>query len=205
MIPLLASPPLPAALPAASSTQPTSLLDQMPQLEPDISPLPYMDSTPWMLYSSLALVIVALLIAGILLYRRLRKPPVIETESAEQRAHASLHALGDYIEQLNLTDVSIRLSLILREFITGETEDPALYETHQELNQRLDALASIPPRCQEEPHRLLERLAQLKYTGPQRSFGDEPRLLLEQTSSLIQRVSKEQARLAELKRQEATR
>ncbi len=186
--------PLAQAMPA---TPPSQLLDELPELEPAISPLPFMEITPWWLYPSL--VAGGLLLAGLAyyLYRRSRRKVEVVPETAQQRAHAQLAELAQRIPELNLAALSIELSLILRGFITGETSDPALYETHQEFNQRLDALDHIPRSCQEETHSLLEKLAQMKYAGPQRSYGDESRLFMERTKMLIDKIALQRAKDAE--------
>ncbi len=186
--------PLAQAMPA---TPPSQLLNELPELEPSISPLPFMEITPWWLYPSL--IGGVLLLAGLAyyLYRRSRRKVEVVPESAQQRAHAQLAELTERIPELNLAAVSIELSLILRGFITGETSDPALYETHQEFNQRLDALDHIPRSCQEETHALLEKLAQMKYAGPQRSYGDETSMLMERTKRLIDWIAQQRAKEAE--------
>ncbi len=138
---------------------------QIPELEPDLTPDNFMQIvwlTPleWCLFVSLTLAVIGLvvwrLIAG---HRKKIVPPLTHEEIA-------LSAIRKIEESpVSLRECCLRLSLVLRTYLTGEANDPALYETHQEFNRRVDSLASLPEAEQEEMRRLLEYMASVKYAG----------------------------------------
>ena len=102
-----------------------------------------------------------------------------------------------------MRECSLRLSMILRSFLAGQTQDSALYETHEEFSQRIDSLASVPMSCQLETRDMLEMLAEFKYAGAMEHDPTRAHTLIEQARELVCRISK--AYLEEQKKKEEVR
>lgn len=157
--------PTPTALTQAQPGSEGSLFDRIPDLGADVAVEPFLHESFWTVGNMLILLVLILLLAGLSywLYRHLRPSKKTPPPSAEQMALASLHELE--AQHPDARRLSLELSLLLREYITKETQEPTLYETHQELSSRLDSLASIPAQYQYELRSLLEELAEMKYAG----------------------------------------
>lgn len=160
---------------------------KIPELEPDIAPDALMQTellTPleWILLAALAVLIAASAVWFIL--KRRKNAPIPPTH--EEAALASVREAE--ADALSLRECSLRLSFILRSYLTGEISDPALYETHQEFNRRVDSLASIPAAVQESARELLECLASLKYAGETSEDRVRSQELCAMTRDLIMRI-----------------
>ncbi len=173
---------------------PTSIPESIPQLAPDIPAEAFAADNALMI--AIALLGAAILLAsfGWLLWstwrrRRAAAPP----PSPEALALAALSRLEE--ERLPLRPFALRLSLILRTFLAGQTQDKALYETHEEFSHRLDSLASLPKSCQYDMRCLLETLAEMKYSAPSAADApEEAASLVLRARELVQRVTADQAR-----------
>lgn len=166
-----------------------NILEAIPQLEQDI-PAGSFQATPYGLYTAAGAVLLLLLIVAWLLIRRLRRKLPAPLPTAEQLALQSLSDLET--EPLSLKAFSLRLSMILREFLTGETQDPALFETHEEFSRRVDALATIPNDCRQDIMNLLEQLAQLKYAAEAERSHTPLRPMIDHARSLVSRIAEAQ-------------
>lgn len=175
-----------------------SLLDRIPDLGADVAAEPFLQESFWTAANIALLVLVILLLAGLslYLYRRFKPKKSITPPSAEQIALARLADLE--AQQLDTRAMSLQLSLLLREYITKETQEPTLYETHQELSSRLDSLASIPMKYQYELRQLLEELAEMKYAGTAARSDD----LASSTSTPSERARKLIVGIAEAERKQ---
>jgi hypothetical protein len=71
-----------------------------------------------------------------------------------------------------------------------------LYETHEEFSQRLNALASIPAECQYDVRMLLEKSAELKYTGIQEENAELIATLIAETEQTILHIHEARQREA---------
>ncbi len=182
---------MPTTAPDTASA--TSLVDKIPTLDSRPASDLFLQETPWTLYISLGAGGLCLIILILWLLLRKRKTIVPTGPTPQQIALASLEALP--ADKLNLKDMSIELSLIIRRFITGETDDPALFETQQELNQRMNALANLPKSCQQRCLQLLDQLASNKYAGSQQRDAMQNNNLLQQAVELVQLITAEQERL----------
>lgn len=114
----------------------------------------------WGIWIILALILLSAASIIILLIRkknRVSSPPLTPSEIA----------LWDIaiVRKTNppLKQAAVDFSLILRKYLVGETQDPALYETQQEFNRRANALTSLPTALQGTTRDLLDRMAALKY------------------------------------------
>ncbi len=155
-------------LAAPTATMPDSagsLLNHIPDLGADVAAEPFLQESFWTLTNIAICAVVILLLAGLAfwLYHRFKPKKTVIPPSAEQIALARLAELE--AQQLHARELSLQLSLLLREYITKETQEPTLYETHQELSSRLDSLSSIPMKFQYELRSLLEELAEMKYAA----------------------------------------
>ncbi len=169
------------------------ILDAIPTLEEEISPAELMVqsiSGPVLWGLIILLVLIVALVVWLVLRSRKRRatlPPLTPRQLAER-------ALDRLAEQLPpLRESSLRLSMILRTFLTGQTQDPALFETHEEFSRRMDALSTVPRSCQYATRDLLERLAEQKYAGSSDHDPQKVRVLIEETRTLLADITRAQA------------
>ncbi len=167
------------------------ILRAIPELEPDIPAEAFSESTPWLTVGICAAIALVLIGLGLFIWwRRYRRklPP------QPSPADIALEAIGKLeAEAPGLRAASLRLSLILRAFLSGQTQDPALYETHEEFSHRMDSLASVPASCQYETRCLLESLAEQKYAGELQEDASLTHRFMAQCRELVQRIAKAQA------------
>lgn len=184
-------------------TTQTSLIDAIPQLDGNIPAEQFAASSPWLIAGSVAGVLAVL--GGLLVWwywhRRHRPLPVVASPLTV------CTALLDELEEAlpAMRECSIRLSLIIREFLAGQAQDTSLYETHEEFTQRIDSLTTLPASCRLETQALLNTLAEYKYTGESEDNVTLERALIGQTRSLFHRIVDEQQKEAELKKQLAAK
>lgn len=166
-----------------------NILESIPQLEDNI-PASTFHAAEYGWLVALAAGILLLLIIGLLILRRLRRKAPQPPPTAEQIA---LRAL-DHLDSTTLSPkaFSLQLSLIVREFLTGETQDPALFETHEEFSRRMDALSGIPADCRNDATQLLDELARLKYTAGIAHASMPLRPMTDRARSLISRIAEAQ-------------
>ncbi len=175
--------------------QPT-ILESIPQLAPDIPADAFAANNALMAAIAILGGLVLLIGFGLLLwsaYRRKRAAAPPPTPEA-----LALEALSRLEEDMPPPRAAaLRLSLILRTFLAGQTEDPALYETHEEFSHRIDSLSSLPESCQYDMRCMLETLAEQKYAAASAEAAPErTAALITQARELVQRVTTEQAREA---------
>ena len=170
------------------------LLKCIPELEEDLPP--EMLAEPENNTGYIAAAIALLLILATLAYLRFRKktPTVIEI-APEETAINSLQALSKACPDVR--ECSLQLSMILRRYLTGATQDPALFETHEEFSNRLNALSSIPASCQYPTRVLLEKLAELKYAGIEASDSQRVEALINETKETILNIHEARLKAAE--------
>lgn len=169
------------------------IINAIPELEGDIPAARFMETAFWipMLWG----LGIAIVLAGIfLLVWRWRRKPVLPPPTQESIALKALNSLEQELPPLR--ECSLRLSLILRSFLTGETQDPTLFETHEEFSQRPDALSKVPEAFQYDTRFLLEGLADLKYCGNTDQDPVRARSFIEQARSLISNIAAAQRQQA---------
>ncbi len=176
--------------------QSPTVLESIPQLAPDIPSTAFAADNALM--ATIAILGGVILLAGfawMLWGAYSKKRTVPASLSPEAVALAALAQLEQ--ERPSLHPCALRLSLILRTFLAGQTQDTALYETHEEFSHRMDSLASLPKSCQYDMRCLLENLAEQKYTA--RSADDDHSLaasLIAQARELVKRITADQAKEA---------
>lgn len=173
-----------------------NILNAIPELEKDIPPSDIMVQNFWVPFAwgvGIALVLAAVAIVIVVL--RLRRKPLPPPPSPLQVAFGELDKLAAELPPLR--ECSLRLSMLLRRYLTGQVQDPALYETHEEFSRRMDALSAVPTSCRYEIRFLLERLADMKYAGSRESDPQKSRVLIEETRGVIGNIDRARAQEAE--------
>ncbi len=184
-----------AQAPAAPPAQPIDLLNSIPELEPGISAeaLETGGISPWLLWGGI-IVLLIIIRWGIHIIINKRRNN-ITPPTAEEIALQRLETLRE--QQPNMRACGLELSMILREYLAGKTEDPALYETHEEFSRRLDALTAIPRECQYATRMLLEKFVELKYAGRQDNAPQLVADLINETEQNILNIQEAQQKAAE--------
>lgn len=181
----------------------TSLVDEIPQLEANIPAEQFAATPVWIMIVSISGAILLLCGVGVWWYWRSKHktPPLPPSPLAI--CTAQLDELEENLPPMR--ECSIRLSLIIREFLAGQAQDSSLFETHEEFSQRIDSLATLPASCRLETQSLLNALAEFKYTGIDENNTTMAQAFIGQTRSLFQRIITEQQKEAELKKQIAAK
>ena len=162
------------------------ILQAIPILEQDIPADQFLVQDFWVpLAWACAVLIPLATLAGWWLYRRKQRKPAVVI-SPLQEALAALDELESLLPPMR--ECSLRLSLILRSFLAGQAQDPALYETHEEFSQRMDSLAQVPVSCQCTTRDLLEELAAFKYAGDTAHNATQAHSLIEQARELVTKI-----------------
>ena len=130
------------------------LVSAIPQLEGEVDPSIFMQSDAWLLlaWGSVALMIAAGV--GIIWWIRRSKRTQPHMATPLETALRALQQLEEKLPPIR--ECSLQISLIVRGYLQGQVQDPALYETHEEFSQRLDSLATVPKACQYDTRYLLE-------------------------------------------------
>ncbi len=172
------------------------ILESIPRLAPDIPANAFaVDNALMVVIALLGGLVLLAAFAWLLWSAYGRKRALTPPPSPESIALAALEQLER--ERPSLRPCALRLSLILRTFLAGQTQDTALYETHEEFSHRMDSLASLPESCQYDMRCLLEALAEQKYSV--RTAEDDHSLstsFIERARELVKRITSEQRREA---------
>ncbi|MBR6576247.1 MAG: DUF4381 family protein [Akkermansia sp.] len=162
------------------------ILKAIPVLEQDIPADQFMVNSFWLPLAWVSAVVIPLaVLAAWWWYRRSRKQAVTGP-TPQQEALAALAELDAQLPPMR--ECALRLSLILRAYLAGQTQDPALYETHEEFSQRMDSLAHVPASCQYATRELLEHLAEFKYAGETTHDATRAHTLVETARELVNRI-----------------
>jgi len=170
--------------------EPLDVLNAIPELEKETPATQFMVQDFWIPVAWGVGIAVLLATVGLLIWLKTRKKKIQLPPTPEELALAELERIER--EAPGLRECSLRISMALRRFLTGRTQDPALFETHEEFSQRMDALSSIPKSCQHDTRLLLEKLAGFKYAGQQQNDPALSLSLTMQARDLINRISEAQ-------------
>lgn len=166
------------------------ILQAIPTLEQDIPADQFMVQNFWEPLAWVCAVVIPLAaLAAWWMYRR-RKAAAAPGITPLQEALAALREIEEELPAMR--ECALRLSMVLRSYLAGQTQDPALYETHEEFSQRMDSLAHVPQNCQCETRDLLEHLAEFKYAGETEHDATRSRNLIESARQLICRIDQVQ-------------
>lgn len=170
------------------------ILQAIPTLEQDIPADQFMVQEFWIpLLWGCAIIVPLAVLTAWWFYRRNRLPAVPAITPLQE----ALEALAELENQLPpMRECALRLSMILRSYLAGKTQDPALYETHEEFSQRMDSLTNVPVSCQLETRDLLEHLAEFKYAGETEQDATRAHSLVETTRNLVGRIDAAQQQTA---------
>ncbi len=166
------------------------ILRAIPELEPDIPAESFAGPSLWLQLGIAGGIVLLLALAAFIWWRR-RHRPLPPPPSQLELALAAIGKLE--AARPGLRECSQRLSLILRAFLSGQTQDPALYETHEEFSHRMDSLASVPASCQYDTRCLLEALAEQKYAAETQEDAALAQSFIAQCRELVQRITAAQA------------
>ena len=170
------------------------ILQAIPTLEKDIPADQFMVQEFWVPLAWACVVLIPLATrAAWWLYRRNRKAAAPGITPV-QEALAALQELDSQLPPMR--ECSLRLSLILRTYLAGQAQDPALFETHEEFTQRMDSLSGVPQSCQLETRDLLDQLAEFKYAGASEHDTTRAHALITQARDLVGRIDTEQKKEA---------
>lgn len=162
------------------------ILQAIPTLEKDIPADQFLVQDFWIPLAWCCAILIPLASAAAIWFYRHRRKDMVTGIAPLQEALNALAELDAGTPPMR--ECSLRLSMILRAYLAGETQDPALYETHEEFSQRMDSLANVPANCQLETRDLLEHLAEFKYAGAAEHNPTQVRALIEQARNLITRI-----------------
>lgn len=110
------------------------------------------------------LVITGILLMGFVLRKFTRqKTNQKKRKQLLEKATEALSALKAEIDSLKPQTSAVRISLIMRQYLEAAFEDPALFETDEELTLRPHALAQLQHDCRTAVIDHLHKLTQLKY------------------------------------------
>ena len=177
------------------------ILQAIPTLEDDIPADQFLELDFWVPLAWACIILIPLAILAAWWMRRRRNRPQASSLTPLQEALNALKELD--AEMPAMRECALRLSMILRSFLAGQTQDSALYETHEEFSQRIDSLANVPLNCQLETRNMLEHLAEFKYAGATGRDTAHPHALIEQARKLVCRITT--AQQEELRKKEETR
>ena len=179
--------------PNANTTEP-QLLQSIPTLD-DAPTAEQMEQTQaWGMFLWISGGIILAIGCAVVIILRRKKRELPPAPTPEETALRSIEALRT--APIGLRECCLELSMILRRYLSGSTQDPALYETHEEFSQRMDALSGIPAECQFNTRKLLESLAEYKYAGEQPNAPELAASLMQSATELISAIRDAQAKAA---------
>ena len=112
------------------------------------------------------LVITGVLLMGFVLRKLTRqKTSQKKRQQLLDTATEALSALKAEIDSLQPQTSAVRISLIMRQYLEAAFDDPALFETDEELTLRPQALSQLQHDCRTAVIDHLHKLTQLKYVA----------------------------------------
>lgn len=170
-----------------------ALVNAIPQLESEPPAEVFAQGHAALIGWGAVALLVALALAVLWWVRRVKRvqPP------APTPLETALAHLSELEAQLPpLRECGLQVSLIIRQYLQGAVQDPALYETHEEFSRRMDSLAAVPEECRYDTRYLLEQLADLKYAGVREQDPEQARRIIEQATALLRRIQEIQQQTA---------
>lgn len=163
------------------------IVSAIPELEGEVDAARFMqtDMGHLLVWGLIGLIILVAVVT-ILWIRHSRRKNKAPQPTPLETARTALQELEERLPTLR--ECSLQVSFIVRRYLEGQVQDPALYETHEEFSQRLDSLATVPKDCQYDTRYLLEKLADMKYAGAKEQDPVQARTLIEQAGALLSRI-----------------
>lgn len=123
-------------------------------------------------------------VAALIWWIRHRKhAPSRRAPNTKAIAFAEAVAALTQLPPRNPRETATSVSLILRRYLARITDDPALYETHEEFIARHDALAGLPTEARNHTATTFSHLASLKYAPT--TLTEEPTDIINQAKQLL--------------------
>ncbi|MGJ8723077.1 MAG: hypothetical protein ACSHYB_00855 [Roseibacillus sp.] len=155
--------------PQASSEALTAEQSEAPKLPVEsIDPTPHLPGIPsWLILLGALIVAIPLIL---LLLFILRKAPLSSLQapgpSPFDSAKEQLLSLRELPTETPLAEISTRISLALRRFLTQSKSDAALYQTREEFLTDEERLRHVPEPTKSETAHFLSELSSLQYAPP---------------------------------------
>lgn len=162
------------------------ILQAIPTLEKDIPADQFLVQDFWIPLAWACAVIIPLAALTAWWFYRRNKKAAAPGITPLQEALAAMDELDSQLPPMR--ECSLRLSMILRAYLAGQAQDPALFETHEEFSQRMDALSGVPQSCQLETRDLLDMLAEFKYAGDTEHDVTRAHGIIAQARDLVGRI-----------------
>lgn len=165
---------------------PQNIVNAIPELEGEVAPEQFLADGGYAVWAWGGVLLALLTAVGVLWWVRRRGRAAVPEPTPLEIAQAQLRELEEALPPLR--ECGLRVSLVLRRYLQGTVQDPALYETHEEFSRRMDALGAVPEECRYAMRELLERLVDLKYAGNAEQNPTQARSIIEQARALLCRI-----------------
>lgn len=133
-----------------------------------INLVPTWEPQLWWYFAGTAL-LAAIVLAVILL---MRKKPKVDLLKEKREAYQEAKAAFGTNESADPRETAIRVSMILRRYLSRSMKEPALFETHEEFVARHDGLKDLPEEVKSEVGSFFSKLAAIKYAPDDIARGD---------------------------------
>jgi Domain of unknown function (DUF4381) len=153
-------------------------------MEPILPEAPGPGLVPWIV----GLLVLGAILMALVIWARQRHSPSHSLRFKELAYRNAVETLTR-IAPVGIRETAIQSSLILRQFLAQVTNDPALYETHEEFITRQNSLQSLRPETQSTAKQLFDRLAAIKYASEVPDH--QPSELIANSKSLLTTLHKE--------------
>lgn len=114
---------------------------------------------PWLAAAAIAVLVVSV----VMIVLKKKKPSVTSHRALRNAAFAEAIAALAKTTTTDVRDAAVQSSLILRNYLSIATGDPALFETHEEFVARHDTLSALTTAARTAADDGFSRLAALKY------------------------------------------
>jgi hypothetical protein len=145
--------------------------------------VPAWDPQLWWVFAAVA-VIAAIVLVVVLL---LRKKPVVDALKEKREAYLEAKAALSECDDPDPRESAIRVSMILRRYLARSMNEPALFETHEEVISRHDGLKDLPEELKSEVGAFFSKLAAVKY-APDDLVGVEASPTYAEGIALLERI-----------------
>jgi len=137
----------------------------------------------WMVPAGLA-VLLGLLAIYQVIQRKRRKVAAQKGNPREAAFTIAREELAEIDCKTN-REAAVRCSLILRKYLAQASNDPSLFETHEEFITRQDSLTALTDEAREACAVGFSKLAALKYAPQEATDESAPAAVIEETHQLL--------------------
>ena len=145
-------------------------------------------TTPWWIWSLIALGIIVVLAIIILLIKK--NQPARRQNTLLDKTRRQLNQLQNDANNLSPATLAIHISIIIRNYLKTAFKDPAIFETQQEFTLRENALQKLPPEIRSQIKAHLQNLSDLKYEPNQDKdvSKDQAESLIQEAQQLLAHI-----------------